>query len=261
MIGIFGGSGLYELLGSDAKRQTIDTRYGTPSAPLVLGSMGGIDVAFLPRHGLKHEFPPHLVPFRANLWAMKTVGVDRIIGPCAVGSLLRSVEPGQLVVADQLVDRTWGRASTFSDGPEVFHISLADPYCTELRPLAIEAARASGATVHERGTVVVVQGPRFSTRAESAFFAKQGWEMINMTQHPEAALARELEMCYVNISVVTDYDVGILGEETPVSHRDVLEKFAASLGTLKEVIGKLVPAAARTPRQCECAKARGLASG
>lgn len=261
MIGIFGGSGLYELLGSDAKREHVDTPYGAPSAPLTVGSMGGVDVAFLPRHGFKHEFPPHLVPYRANLWAMKMLGVDRIIGPCAVGSLQRSVEPGQLVVADQLVDRTWGRPSTFSEGPDVYHISFADPYCTELRPLAIAAGRASGTTVHEQGTIVVVQGPRFSTRAESAYFAKQGWQIIGMTQHPEVPLARELELCYVNISVVTDYDVGVQGEEAPVSHQQVLEKFAASLGTLKTVIAALAPAATRTPRQCECATARSLASG
>jgi 5'-methylthioadenosine phosphorylase len=173
-----------------------------------------------------------------------------------VGSLTPSYEPGQFVVTDQLVDRTWGRPSTFFDeGSETVHISFADPYCAELRPLAIEAVRSTGVTVHDRGTMVVIQGPRFSTRAESRWYAAQGWETIGMTQAPEAVLARELEICFVNIAVITDYDVGVDGEVPPVTHAAVLDRFQATLGTLKKAITALIPEAAGTPRYCECATA------
>jgi 5'-methylthioadenosine phosphorylase len=261
VIGVFGGSGFYDFLGEGAREIEVDTPYGAPSAPLTTGTVDGVEVAFLPRHGRNHEYPPHVVPYRANLWAMKEAGVDRILGPCAVGSLQPHVAPGHLLVADQLVDRTSGRPSTFADGPETLHISFADPYCPDLRPLAVEAARAAGSTVHDGGTVVVIQGPRFSTRAESRFYSAQGWEIINMTQAPEAVLARELEMCFVNISVVTDYDVGVEGEIEPVSHAQVIERFQANLGTLREVIRRLIPAAATTSRTCPCASARRDAVG
>ncbi|MDQ3982664.1 MAG: S-methyl-5'-thioadenosine phosphorylase, partial [Actinomycetota bacterium] len=207
-IGIFGGSGFYSLL-DDVRNENVQTPYGPPSAPVSIGSVGGVDVAFLPRHGPKHELPPHKINYRANVWALNEVGVTRIIGPCAAGSLQRDVKPGEFVVCDQLVDRTTGRADTFYDGPVTTHVSFADPYCPELRALAIETARSEGIPVHERGTVVTIQGPRFSTRAESKWFQDAGWQVINMTQYPEAYLARELEICYVNISLITDYDVGV----------------------------------------------------
>ena len=161
---------------------------------------------------------------------MKELGVDRVIGPCAVGSLQLPIAPGHLLVSDQIVDRTWGRDHTFFDGPETRHLGFADPYCSELRPLAVDACRDAGAETHDGGTVVVIQGPRFSTRAESRDFASSGWEIINMTQAPEAQLIRELELCYVNISVITDYDTGVEGEIEPVSHATVLETFNATLG-------------------------------
>jgi len=164
-------------------------------------------------------------------------------------------------VSDQLVDLTWGRPSTFYEGPETVHVSFADPYCPELRPLAIDSVRRVGATVHERGTMVVIQGPRFSTRAESRSFADRGWEVIGMTQAPEAALARELEICFVNIAVLTDYDVGFAGEMPPVSHSEVIERFQASLSTLKSTLKSLIPRAAATPRSCVCAKALDAAAG
>ena len=260
MIGVFGGTGFYELI-ADAADQQIDTPYGAPSAPPKVGKIGGVDVAFIPRHGRNHEFPPHLVPYRANAWAFRELGVDRIIGPCAAGSLTITYEPGHFVVADQLVDRTHGRESTFFDQSETKHISFADPYCPELRPLAIKAAREAGATTHERGTDVIVQGPRFSTRAESRWFTEAGWELINMTQLPEVALARELEICYVNIAVITDYDAGVEGEIEPVTHHQVIEGFQASLGTLRETISKLVGPASQTPRECPCATALADAAG
>lgn len=254
MIGVFGGSGFYSLL-DDAKRVEVDTPYGKPSAPYLVGQVAGTDVAFLPRHGEDHQFPAHKVPFRANVWGMQELGVDRVIGPCAAGSLLAELEPGAFVVSDQLVDRTHSRDGTFFDGPQTVHLSFADPYCAELRPLAVEAATNAGAPVHDGGTVVVIQGPRFSTKAESAYYARQGWGVINMTQAPEAQLCRELEMCYVNVAVITDYDVGVVGHVAAVTHAEVLRQFEASLGTLRNTVLDLIPKAAATPRSCECSNA------
>ena len=241
VIGVFGGSGFYELL-EDASEVTVETPYGSPSAPYMVGSVEGVDVAFLPRHGVKHEYPPHVVNFRANVWGMRTLGVDCIVGPTAVGSLKEAYEPGHFAVPDQLFDYTHGRARTFHDGPEAVHLSFADPYCEELRGLALASLENAGATAHDGATMVVIQGPRFSTRAESAFFAGQGWELIGMTQEPEVPLSRELDMCYVNISVITDYDVGVAGERPPVTHEEVLEQFAASLDTLRGAVLELIPA-------------------
>ena len=252
MIGIFGGTGFYEFV-SGGNQTSVATPWGPPSAPPVIGTVEGIDVAFIPRHGDQHQFPPHRVNFRANLWAMREVGVDRIVGPTAVGSLQVGYAPGSLAVPDQIVDWTRGRKATFFDGPLTHHISFADPYCPELRPPTIEAMRATGVTVHDGGAVVVIEGPRFSTRAESAFFSNQGWQLINMTQIPEAPLARELGMCYVNISVVTDYDVGLEGMP-PVSHPAVMKRFAQTLGTLEQGLTSLIPAMDATPRDCACAE-------
>ncbi|MFN2588056.1 MAG: S-methyl-5'-thioadenosine phosphorylase [Actinomycetota bacterium] len=252
-IGIFGGSGFYSLL-DDVRREDVDTPFGAPSAPVSIGSVGGVDVAFLPRHGVKHELPPHKINYRANVWALKELGVTRIIGPCAAGSLRRDVRPGEFVVCDQLVDRTTGRRDTFYDGPVTTHVSFADPYCPELRALAIETARAEGIAVHERGTVVTVEGPRFSTCAESKWFQDAGWQVINMTQYPEAYLARELEICYVNISLITDYDVGVAGQEEPVSHEAVLEVFNANNDKLRRLLFSMAP---KIPpdRSCLCSTA------
>ena len=252
-VGVFGGTGFYSFLG-DVETVEIDTPYGPPSAPVSVGSVDGIPVAFLPRHGLEHQFPPHKVNFRANVWALKELGVARIIGPCAAGSLKSEVEPGHFVICDQLVDRTTGRADTFYDGPITTHVGFADPYCPELRGLAVETARAEGITVHDRGTVVTVQGPRFSTRAESRWYQDAGWEVINMTQYPEAFLARELEICYVNVSLITDYDVGVEGETEAVSHEAVVEVFNANLEGLRKLLFSLVPKIPET-RDCICSRA------
>lgn len=209
-IGVFGGSGFYELL-EDVEEVKVDTPFGPPSDLIALATVAGKRVAFLPRHGKLHSFPPHMVPYRANVWAMKSLGVSRIIGPTAVGSLQPHIKPGEFVVSDQFVDRTNSRKDTFFDGPVTTHIMGADPYCEHLRKLAIDCIKAKKITVHEKGTVVIIQGPRFSTRAESSWFAKMGWECINMTQYPEVILTRELEMCYVNISLITDWDAGCVG--------------------------------------------------
>jgi 5'-methylthioadenosine phosphorylase len=252
-IGVFGGTGFYSFLG-DVEVVEIETPYGPPSAPVSIGTAEGVPVAFLPRHGLDHQFPPHKVNFRANVWALKEVGVERIIGPCAAGSLKTEVEPGDFVICDQLVDRTSGRADTFYDGPVTTHVGFADPYCPEMRNLAVETARGEGIKVHERGTVVTVQGPRFSTRAESRWFQDAGWEVINMTQYPEAFLARELEICYVNISLITDYDVGVEGETEAVSHEAVVEVFNSNLERLRRLLFALVPKIPEA-RDCVCSRA------
>ena len=252
-IGVFGGTGFYSFLG-DVEVVDVETPYGPPSAPVSIGTVEGVQVAFLPRHGLDHQFPPHKVNFRANVWALKELGVERIVGPCAAGSLKPEVEPGQFVICDQLVDRTSGRADTFYDGPVTTHVGFADPYCPEMRSLAVEAARGEGITVHDKGTVVTVQGPRFSTRAESRWYQDAGWEVINMTQYPEAFLARELEICYVNISLITDYDVGVEGETEAVSHEAVVEVFNANLEGLRRLLVALVPKIPEV-RDCICSRA------
>jgi 5'-methylthioadenosine phosphorylase len=232
----------------------VDTPYGEPSAPIALGTVEGRQVAFIPRHGVKHQYPPHVLPYRANVWAMKELGVERMLGPCAVGSLQPHVKPGDFVVCDQLVDRTTGRPSTFYDGPVTTHISFADPYCPTLREIAIKEATALDLPMHDRGTIVVIQGPRFSTRAESHNYAQKGWEVIGMTQHPEVPLARELEMCYVNVSLVTDYDVGVIGEVEAVTHDDVIRVFQANNDRLRNLLFRIV-AALPEERDCPCATA------
>ncbi|HXY71770.1 MAG TPA: S-methyl-5'-thioadenosine phosphorylase [Actinomycetota bacterium] len=254
-IGVFGGSGFYSFL-DDVEEAKVETPYGEPSAPVSVGSVDGRRVAFIPRHGVKHELPPHVVPYRANLWAMKELGVERVLGPCAVGSLQPHVKPGDFVVCDQLVDRTTGRASTFYDGPVTTHISFADPYCPVVRGAFVEAGREQGLSLHDGGTILVIQGPRFSTRAESRFFSAQGWEVINMTQAPEAVLARELEMCYSNVSLVTDYDVGVEGEVAPVSHEEVVRVFDENLGKLRHLLFDVI---GRLPEERTCACATALA--
>jgi 5'-methylthioadenosine phosphorylase len=233
----------------------VETPYGEPSGPLSVGDVGGRRVAFLPRHGTRHQYPPHRVPYRANAWAMKELGVQRIVGPCAAGSLQPHVKPGTFVVCDQLVDRTWGRSDTFYDGPETTHISFADPYCPTMREVAIKEGRDQGIDLHERGTVVVIQGPRFSTRSESNMYREQGWEVINMTQYPEAALARELELCYLNVALITDYDVGVAGEDVqPVSHEEVIRVFQENNAKLRDLLFSVIPALP-AERVCPCATA------
>jgi 5'-methylthioadenosine phosphorylase len=253
-IGVFGGSGFYSFL-DDVEEVELDTPYGAPSAPLMVGEIEGRTVAFLARHGLKHHLPPHRVPYRANVWAMKELGVRRIVGPCAAGSLQAAVKPGHFVICDQLVERTWGRRDTFYDGPETTHIGFADPYCPTMREAAIKEGRDLGIDLHERGTVVVVQGPRFSTKAESDFFRQQGWEVINMTQYPESVLAREQELCYLNVSLITDYDVGVEGEEVePVSHELVIQVFNENISKLRDLLFKVIPTLPEE-RTCPCATA------
>ncbi|HEY6835741.1 MAG TPA: S-methyl-5'-thioadenosine phosphorylase [Gaiellaceae bacterium] len=252
-IGIFGGSGFYSFL-DDVEEVELDTPYGKPSAPFVIGEIGAKRVAFLPRHGREHELPPHRIPYRANVWGMRELGVRRIIGPNASGALKAELRLGEFVVCDQFVDRTSGRADTFYDGPETTHISAADPYCPDLRRLLVETAGELGIPARDGGTVVTIQGPRFSTRAESKWFQDAGWDVINMTAYPEGYLARELELCYANISMVTDHDVGVEGTE-PVSHEAVVEVFQENNERLRELLFAVVPKIPPQPEEHVCATA------
>ena len=259
-IGVFGGSGFYSFL-EDAEEVTVETPYGTPSDSFVIGTVGGRRVAFLPRHGRRHQLPPHMIPYRANLWAMRELGVRRIIGPCASGSLSRDLPPGAFGVCDQFVDRTSGRHHTFHVGPETTHVSAADPYCDDLRRVLLETGRELGLDIRDGGTVVVVQGPRFSTRAESRWFATMGWEVINMTAYPEGWLARELELCYANVSLITDHDVG-LGEQGdgPVSHAGVVAMVEANNERLRRLLFAAIPKIGPQPDDA-CARALEHARG
>ncbi len=234
-IGVFGGSGFYSLL-ENVTEVKVDTPYGMPSDSVFLADVAGRKVAFLPRHGRKHTIPPHKINFRANVWAMKKLGVKAIISPCAAGSLQAHVEPEHFVVCDQFVDRTNARADTFYDGPIVSHVSPANMYNPTLRQIAIDAIKANGITVHEKGTVVVIQGPRFSTTSESVWFHKQGWEVINMTQYPEAYLCHELGMAVVNISLITDYDSGVHAGAEAVTAHSVLEVFQKNSERIRKAV-------------------------
>ena len=246
-LGVIGGSGLYALL--DGEQVEVDTPFGPPSDPLTNATVGERKVAFVPRHGRDHRVPPHLVNYRANIWALRAVGARQVLGPCAVGSLKSEQGPGTIVVPDQVVDRTWGRGHTFFDaeGP-VVHVSFADPYCPTGRAAALAAGRARDLPVVDGGTLVVINGPRFSTRAESLWHAGQGWSVVGMTGVPEASLARELGLCYTSLALVTDHDAGVEGGEA-VSHDAVLEVFAQNVDRLRALVIAIV-AALPVPTDC-----------
>jgi len=222
-IGIIGGSGLYGIEKVEVlDRLDMDTPYGQPSSQLILARIGGHEAIFLPRHGLGHAIPPHRINYRANIYAMKLAGVSRIISISAVGSLQEKIRPGDFVLVDQFVDRTSGRASTFFDGPVVAHVSMADPACASLRALLAEACRDAGIAAHNGGTYLAMQGPQFSSRAESRLYRDWGMDVIGMTNMPEAKLAREAEICYATVAMSTDYDCWH-EEEDDVSVSNVLE--------------------------------------
>jgi 5'-methylthioadenosine phosphorylase len=251
-IGVLGGSGLYALL-EDARTVEVETPYGAPSAPVVIGDVGGRSVAFLPRHGRSHEHPPHRIPYRANLWALRSLGVRQVLAPCAVGGLRPELGPGSIVVVDQLVDRTSGRVQTFYDRGAV-HVAFADPYCPVGRAVAVQRARAAGWPVTDGGTLVVVEGPRFSTRAESRWFTAQGWSVVGMTGHPEAVLARELALCYSAVALVTDLDAGV-EQGQAVTHAEVLRVFRENTVRLRELLLDVVAALPASRDGCTCAGA------
>lgn len=238
-IGVIGGSGFYTFF-DDANavtQVTVSTPYGDPSDQVSVGSVAGRRVAFLPRHGRHHTIPPHRINYRANAWALRAVGVRQVIAPAAVGSLRPELGPGQLVVPDQLVDRTRGRLQTFYDGvpAAVVHVSFADPYCPRGRAVGLSAAQDGGWTPVDGGTLVVVDGPRFSTRAESKWHAAAGWSIVGMTGHPEAILARELAVCYTGLALVTDHDAGVDQDEA-VTHEAVLAIFRANVERLRALV-------------------------
>ncbi|HEY8869101.1 MAG TPA: S-methyl-5'-thioadenosine phosphorylase [Candidatus Limnocylindrales bacterium] len=238
-IGVFGGSGFYSLL-DDVREIKVDTPYGPPSDSFFLADISDRKVAFLPRHGRRHTIPPHLINYRANVWAMRSLGVKAVISPCAAGSLQLTVKPGDFVTCDQFVDRTHGRVDTFFDGPIVSHVSSAEIYDPTLRSIAHAVIREHGIPLHERGTIVVIQGPRFSTRAESKWFSDAGWEVISMTQYPEAYLCRELGMAVVNISLITDYDAGVHEGTEAVDARSVIEVFASNAERIQKVVVDMI---------------------
>lgn len=243
MLGVIGGSGFSTFFGPDARSVGVDTPYGKPSGEVTVGAIGGHEVAFLPRHGPRHEYSAHTVPYRANMWALRTLGVRRVFGPCAVGSLQPELGAGSVVVPDQLVDRTMGRrADTYFDTSGV-HVGFADPYCPTLR-----AAVTGLPNTVDGGTMVVISGPRFSTRAESQWFASAGFSLVNMTGYPEAALARELEMCYASIALVTDLDAGV-DAGAGVKIADVYAEFTKNLDGFKKLVHEAI-AALTVERAC-----------
>jgi 5'-methylthioadenosine phosphorylase len=247
-VGIIGGTGFYSLL-EEVDEIRVDTPYGPPSAPVMVGEVNGRAVAFLARHGTEHSFPPHKINYRANLWALRAVGVRQILAPCAVGSLVPALGPGSLVVPDQVVDRTSGRQQTYFDSGAV-HVSFADPYCPVGRETVLKTAHERGIPVTDGGTTVVINGPRFSSRAESRWYAQQGWSLINMTGQPEATLARELALCYTSIALVTDLDAGLApGDE--VQQQDVFKVFAENIDRLRTLLLRVVGALPAT-RSCQC---------
>jgi len=249
-LAIIGGSGFYQMEGlSDRQEVRCRTPFGDPSDAVVLGTLGGRRVAFLPRHGMGHRLLPSEVPSQANIYALKTLGVERIVAINAVGSLREEITPRDLAVPDQLIDQTRGRASTFFGRGLVAHISFADPFCPTLRELLVQCTRQAGATVHPKGTCVVTEGPQFSTKAESNVYRSWGADLVGMTSLPEAKLAREAEICYASLCCVTDYDVWHESYGT-VSAEMILANLALNSKTAEKVV---VLAAQGLPRGRDCA--------
>jgi 5'-methylthioadenosine phosphorylase len=239
-VGVFGGSGFYSFLDT-VETVLVDTPYGPPASPVTIGEVEGVRVAFVARHGTGHQHAPSEIPYRANVWAMRALGVRALLSPCASGSLQADVHPGDFVVVDQLVDRTWGRADTFTGGGQpIFHVPFADPFDERLRAELVRAGRQLGVTVHDGGTIVVIQGPRFSTRAESRWFRSMGWTVVNMTAYPEAVLAAEAGIPYASIALVTDYDAGLDGVE-PVTQEQVFGFFQQNLSRVRDVLVQAIP--------------------
>jgi 5'-methylthioadenosine phosphorylase len=253
-IGIIGGSGLYQMEGLSGLREVrVKTPYGPPSDPFIIGMMDGIPVAFLSRHGRGHRISPSGINFRANIFAMRLLGVRRILSVSAVGSMKEKIHPGHLVVPDQFVDLTKRRIATFFDQGIVAHVSFADPTCLELRNVMADAARAHGATIHEGGAYVCIEGPQFSTRGESLVYRQWGMDVIGMTNATEAKLAREAEICYATLALATDYDCWYHGEEA-VTADAVIQILHRNVETAKKLIRAAVPKIPSV-RSCPCASA------
>lgn len=249
-LGIIGGSGFYSFFDA-SETVTVETPFGPPSAPLTVGEVAGRRVAFLPRHGERHQHAPHKVNYRANLWALMTLGVRQVLAPCAVGSLQRHLEPGAFVVPDQVVDRTYRDGHTVweAEGP-VVHVSFADPYCPQGRA-ALLASGSEDTPLVDGGTLVVINGPRFSSRAESQWHTANGWSVVGMTGMPEASVARELAMCFTTVCCVTDMDAGLEGEDG-VTHANVLEVFAGNIERLKALLLRTIENMPAADADCAC---------
>jgi len=248
-IGIFGGTGIYNSgLLKDSKEITIDTPYGKTSDFITVGEFNGRKVAFMPRHGKKHTIPPHLINFRANIWAFKELGVKRIIAPSAVGSLKEEFEPGHFALPSQFIDFTKSRKGTFSENGKVIHISVADPFCPELQNVILNVTKEQEIQIHDNCTYICIEGPRFSTKAESKFFRTTGADIIGMTLVPECQLAREAQICYVSISTVTDYDVWA---EKPVTAKDVMETLAKNVEMTKKLLTLVIDHIPKI-KSCSC---------
>ena len=251
-IGIFGGTGIYDSgLLQDNQEIQMDTPYGRPSDVITIGEFDGRKIAFLPRHGKKHSIPPHMINFRANIWAFKEIGIKRIIAPSAVGSLKMELEPSHFALPNQFIDFTKSREYSFSETGNVIHISVADPFCPELQGCVLESADAHQITMHKNCTYVCIEGPRFSTKAESRFYRTLDADVIGMTLVPECQLAREAQMCYVSISTVTDYDVWA---QRPVTAKEVIKTLSENAGRTKKLLASLI---GRIPknRGCSCERA------
>ncbi len=239
-IGVIGGSGFYSFL-PDAVSVQVETPFGPPSSDLHIGEVDGRKVAFLARHGVKHQFPPHALNYRANLWALRAIGVRQVLGPCAVGSLVRENGMGTIVLPDQIIDRTWGRAHTvYAEPGRVVHVPFADPYCPRGRSAVLDATAAVEDRVVDGGTLVVINGPRFSTRAESVWHQQAGATVVGMTGMPEASIARELALCYTSICLVTDLDAGVSADES-VTYEMVIQAFNENMGRFKQLIAAVIP--------------------
>jgi len=251
-IGIFGGTGIYdsELL-QESKEISIDTPYGKTSDSITIGDYKGRKVAFMPRHGKKHAIPPHMINFRANIWAFKELGVTRILAPSAVGSLKEEFKPGDFALPSQFLDFTKSRIGSFSEDGRVIHISVADPFCPELQEVVLQTAQSQNIKIHKNCTYVCIEGPRFSTKAESKFFRTTGADIIGMTLVPECQLAREAQICYVSISTITDYDVWA---EKPVTAKEVLETLSKNVEVTKKMLAVLLEKIPKT-RKCYCERA------
>lgn len=252
-IGLIGGTGFYQFFEGKSKEIKVKTKFGFPSDKITIGKLFGKRIAFLPRHGKKHRLPPHKIPFLANIIAFKKLGVERIIAPCAVGSLKTKVKPGHFVICDQFVDRTKKRKDTFFNGPKVAHIETAFPYCSQLRKIVVKEGKNLKLKIHPQGTVVVIEGPRFSTLAESLWFSKMDWDVVNMTQYPEVVLATEMGICYLNISLVTDWDVGVYSKTKikPVSVGQVIKIFEKNTQKLKKLISAVIKKIPER-KMCDC---------
>lgn len=231
------------------------TRYGLPSDEILICKYKNKVIAFLPRHGSKHNLPPHKVPYKANIAALKKIGVEKIIGTCIAGSLQRKIKPGKLVVPDQFVNLTWGRDDYYEKDKTFIHLPMGDPYCKNMRTTAVRAAKSVGAKTFASGTVAVIQGPRFNTRAESLWLKSNNWDIVNMTQYPECYFAKEQGICYAVIAAVTDYDVG-LKEELTFNHQDlskILEVFNKNISMTKKFLLEFIK---QTPNDNDCCCAR-----